>query len=80
MVSLFLIVLTVVALSFLGLGIGVWVKGKFPDTHVGHNKNMKKLGITCAQDDSSLCQGRKSEHCEGCAFLNHHQEMHSVNN
>ncbi|MDR3094596.1 MAG: hypothetical protein LBU62_08165 [Bacteroidales bacterium] len=69
MALLFLIVVVVVALSFLGLGIGVWVKGKFPDTHVGHNENMKKLGITCAQDDSSLCRGQKSDLCEGCIFL-----------
>ncbi|MDR2848419.1 MAG: hypothetical protein LBV39_04865 [Bacteroidales bacterium] len=69
MSSLFLLVVPLVAFAFLGLGIGVWVKGKFPDTHIGHNAAMKKLGITCAQDDTSLCRGRQDDHCEGCAFF-----------
>jgi hypothetical protein len=69
MFTLFIIVVIIVALAFLGLGIGIWVKGKFPETHVGHNAEMKKLGITCAQDDSSLCTGRQSDSCEGCALF-----------
>jgi hypothetical protein len=70
MLQLFPIVVLIIALSFIGLGVGIWIKGKFPDTHVGHNPDMKKMGITCAQDDSSLCQGRKkSAACRGCAFM-----------
>lgn len=34
-----------------GLGIRMLLQksGEFPDTHVGHNKEMKKLGIGCAK-------------------------------
>ncbi|MDR2039897.1 MAG: hypothetical protein LBQ60_18400 [Bacteroidales bacterium] len=69
--QVFLIVVVLIALAFIGLGIGIWIKGKFPDTHVGHNPEMKKLGITCAKTEDALCQGRKdSAKCEGCALLN----------
>lgn len=67
MFKIFLIVLVLIAIAFAGLGIGVLIKGKFPDTHVGHNADMKKLGITCAKNDASYCQGRsKSNDCNGC--------------
>ena len=68
MFQLFLIVAALIAIAVAGLSIGVLIKGKFPDTHVGHNPNMKKLGITCAKNESELCQGRtKSVHCQGCS-------------
>ncbi len=68
MFQLFLIVAILIAIAFVGLGIGILIKGKFPDTHVGHNPNMKKMGITCAKNESALCQGRpQSGGCEGCS-------------
>ena len=68
MLKLILIVTVLVALSVAGLAIGILVKGKFPDTHVGHNADMKKMGITCAKNDSELCQGRsKTDDCHGCS-------------
>ncbi len=70
MVQVFLIVFVLIALSFAGLGISIWIKGKFPDTHVGHNPEMKKLGISCAKNEDALCQGRKdSDKCDGCALF-----------
>ncbi len=64
----FLIVVVLVAIAVVGLAIGILIKGKFPDTHVGHNADMKKMGITCAKNDSTLCQGRsKSNGCQGCS-------------
>lgn len=68
MFRIFFIVVILVAIAMAGLAIGVLIKGKFPDTHVGHNSDMKKLGITCAKNDSALCQGRsKSDGCRGCS-------------
>ena len=67
MLNIFLISAALISLAIVGLAIGVIVKGKFPETHVGHNAEMKKLGITCAKNDSTLCQGRsKSAECRGC--------------
>ena len=51
MFPFFLIVAVLVALAVTGLSVGVLLKGKFPDTHVGHNAEMKKRGITCAKND-----------------------------
>ena len=52
MFTIFIIVSLLLAFSFVGLAIGVLVKGKFPETHVGRNAEMKKLGITCAKNDN----------------------------
>ena len=66
---MFLIVLVLIVLAFVGLGIGTFIKGKFPETHIGKNAEMKKLGITCAKNDSTLCRGRSKTNdndCRGC--------------
>ncbi len=71
MLYIFLITVVLVAIALVGLAVGVLIKGKFPDTHVGHNPDMKKLGISCAKNEASLCQGRKeSGGCEGCCSAN----------
>jgi hypothetical protein len=41
---------------FLGITILLKVNGRFPQTHAGHNKEMQKRGITCAQDTSIGCK------------------------
>jgi len=67
MLQIFLIVIILIAIAFVCFAVGVMVKGKFPDTHVGHNAEMKKLGVTCAKHDDAFCQGRsKLESCQGC--------------
>ncbi|MDR1672715.1 MAG: hypothetical protein LBS09_04540 [Bacteroidales bacterium] len=82
---LYLIVVVIVALSFAGLGIGIWVKGKFPDTHVEHNPEMKKLGITCAKNEDLFCRAPKgvcakadtandAEYCRNCCIRGFHAE------
>lgn len=47
----FLIVIGLVALAFFGLAIQIIFKKtrKFPNMHIGGNKNMLERGITCAQ-------------------------------
>ena len=39
----------IVAISVLFLCIGIIIKGKFPNTHVSRNKEMRKRGIGCVQ-------------------------------
>ena len=53
LITVFLISIVFVALAFAGLGLNILFRknGKFPDTEVGHNKNMRKLGITCTKAD-----------------------------
>lgn len=53
LLTVFLLTMVFVALAFAGLGVNILFRknGKFPQTEVGHNKNMKNLGITCAKHD-----------------------------
>jgi len=57
--------LTVLILSSILLGVAfigltfrvLFVKdGRFPETSIGKNKEMQKLGITCAKHDEIHCQ------------------------
>jgi hypothetical protein len=59
-------VLLGIALAGLAISILISPEGKFPETHISHNKEMKKRGITCAQrtdlgctpiDNTSCCAG-----------------------
>lgn len=68
---LFAIVL--VALAMLGLGITMLFKkgGRFPETHVGHNKEMKKRGVSCALNENMGCNGEKNRpECSSCHAIN----------
>lgn len=70
MFRVFLVAAILIAIALAGLAVGVLVKGKFPDTHAGHNADMKKLGVTCAKNDSVYCQGRlDSDVCESCSCM-----------
>jgi hypothetical protein len=52
MVQVFLIALVFVGLAVIGLGVNIFFrKKKFPDTEVGHNKDMRALGLSCARCD-----------------------------
>jgi len=56
-VKLLLISILLLAVSGIFFGIRILVKknGKFPQTHVGRNKEMRKRGISCAQDTNIGC-------------------------
>ena len=60
LIKLFLITGVIVAVSFLAMGISIFVRkdGKFPTFEIGKNKEMKKLGITCAKHDELKCFNR----------------------
>jgi len=44
-------------------------EGRFPNTSVGHNPSMQKLGLTCAKGDASR-EFRKSKERLGCSTDN----------
>ena len=61
------IVLLAVAFAFLGIRMLLKPGGKFPETHIGQNKEMRKRGITCAQKTDIGCNpGDDFEGCPAC--------------
>ncbi len=59
--------IVLLATVILGIGIAgmafniVFRKKRFPETHVGHNKDMRKMGITCAQTMDKIEQRKAKE-------------------
>lgn len=53
-----IIVAILLGIGVLGLSVQILFKKshKFPDIHIGHNKEMKKRGIYCAQTQDKLAQ------------------------
>ena len=49
MLETILITLLIVAISVVLLCVGIFIKGKFPSTHVSGNKALRKKGIGCVQ-------------------------------
>ncbi len=66
-IKLLIISAVLIALAMIGLGISMLIKrgGRFPDTHISHNKEMRKRGITCAQQSDTGC--RPIDGVSGCA-------------
>jgi hypothetical protein len=67
--EIFILSIVIIAIAMIFLGISMIIKknGKFPNTSVGHNPNMRKLGITCAKcEEERKCQlaslGKKTTH------------------
>lgn len=50
-IKLILVAIAMLSVGVFGLAIRIVLKkdGQFPDTHVGHNKEMRKKGIRCAK-------------------------------
>jgi len=63
----------IILISVAGLGIRILVKrnGRFPQTHVGRNKEMAKRGIKCAQSIDTGCQ--PADRSAGCATCGSHK-------
>ena len=52
----FVITSILLGIALIGLGISILIKknGKFPETHIGKNREMKKRGIYCANTTDHL--------------------------
>lgn len=70
----------VLGLCFLGLGVKIFFSksGKFPETEIGHNKEMRKRGIMCTRQDEILRWKKERRQkveeplsCEGCGLIDH---------
>jgi len=64
-----LVILSIILLSMAALGFGIRIilkaRGQFPETHISRNEEMKKKGITCAQQTDTGCHS--SEGFPGCS-------------
>jgi hypothetical protein len=69
LLKLLIISAILVGLSLAGLAISILIKpkGQFPETHVGHNREMRKRGITCARSTDTGCSPVDTAGCCGCA-------------
>jgi hypothetical protein len=64
----------IILVCFAAMSINIWIKknGKFPETEISRNKNMKKLGIKCIRQEEMEQQNKNSKQkincddCEGC--------------
>ena len=67
-----LLISSVVFLAIAAAGMGLRMLlspgGKFPETHVGRNPELKKRGITCAKQTDIGCHS--TEGFPGCAACN----------
>lgn len=54
--KIILLATALVSIAMLGLATQILLKrgGKFPNTHVGGNKHLKKQGIACAQTQDKM--------------------------
>ena len=64
-----LLILSALILTIAAAGIGIRMlikkNGKFPETHISRNPEMKKRGISCAQQTDTGCHS--TEDFPGCA-------------
>jgi hypothetical protein len=65
------ILIVAIALLFLGIRMLVQKNGRFPETEVGRNKEMRKLGIQCAKAEEIKCRRdvEKNEACSSCGLF-----------
>ena len=69
LLKLLIISAILIGLAMVGMAVTILLKpkGQFPDTHVGHNKEMRKRGITCAKSTDTGCSPVESGACCGCS-------------
>ncbi|MHC1779253.1 MAG: hypothetical protein AB9922_03330 [Bacteroidales bacterium] len=69
--------MSLIIISVIIIGIGVFLmsfniifrkNGKFPETEIGHNKEMRKMGLMCAKSEEKILwkKGKKREECTTC--------------
>ena len=60
--EIFVAALILVGLCVIGLGFNIIFRknGKFPETEIENNKEMRKRGIRCAREEEMRIWGRKN--------------------
>ena len=70
-IKLLILSIVLIAMALLGLGISMLIKphGRFPETHISRNKEMRKRGISCAQHTDTGCKPLDGINgCAGCSL------------
>ncbi len=71
--NIVLISVVLLTIAMLGMGLSILVKknGKFPAFQVGHNADMRRLGIKCVKHEEIKCFKKqlKEKDCLGCQQL-----------
>jgi len=72
-IKVLLLTILILAVSFIGFAISILIKknGRFPELHIGANKDLKKKGIACAtsQDKMEQLKLKKSIHFKQLTIL-----------
>lgn len=55
---------------FLGIKMIIQKNGKFPETEIGRNKEMRKRGIICAKAEEIKCRNEKKKQGKGNHLCN----------
>ena len=60
--EIFIAALLLVSLCVIGLGVNIFFRkdGKFPETEIENNVQMRKRGIRCAKEEEMRIWGRKN--------------------
>ena len=59
-------ILLLISFAFFGMRMLLKNNGRFPETHISSNEEMRKRGITCAQHTDIGCT--PSDDFEGCSI------------
>ncbi|HRW63870.1 MAG TPA: hypothetical protein P5132_10290 [Bacteroidales bacterium] len=75
-IEVLFLVLALLTIAFLGMGFNIFFRKnkKFPQTSVGKNKDMRKLGLSCAKHEEIRCRREMDKktgeaNCEGCGLV-----------
>ena len=68
-----LLILSAIFLAVAAAGFGIRMllkpQGRFPETHISRNPEMRKRGITCAQQTDTGCNSTEGfPGCAGCGI------------
>jgi len=73
LLNLLLLSFILLGIAFAGLALNILIrkKGKFPAYRVGHNADMKKMGIHCVKHEEQKCHRENlkkpvEKDCAGC--------------
>lgn len=66
--KILLISVVLLSLSMVGMMLNILIKkkGKFPEYRVGHNRAMRKEGISCVKHDEIRCHNKRMKQDGGC--------------
>ncbi len=75
-IELLLLVLGILSIAILAMGFNVFFRKnkKFPQSSIGGNKDMRKLGLKCAKHEEIKCRrdiDRLENVSSGCASCGH---------